>query len=462
MSKQIPSLLAGLLALCFIATAPDAQACKVPVFRYALEHWPPDSYRAVILHRGELSAADEELVLQLEARSGKSANLVVERFDLAQDESTEAGAAQAGLHRLLAKTVGQGYRNLESTQIVLFYPEHSLSGPLAWQGPLTAENIDALLDSPARRQIAKWILDGESAVWVLVKVGDPKQDAAAEETLRKELARLQKELKLADIEVIEAEKEFGENTKVELRLGFKLLVLDRNDPLESVLAETLLRSEDDLMELKEPVAIPVFGRGRSHLALVGKGINPGMIEESCRFLTGDCSCEVKRQNPGVDLVFDVDWDELVVGSAAPERELPPLSGVGLYNEIEIDVDPAQPPAKTATSTKSKANPDSSPMEKSEDRFEEETAAQDIVKANEDKELAHASTAPLAVPPKNVALKNESAGSPTDSVSPAVEGALEISEPFGERVALWLAALVALGAVLVVASMWWLRSQAKHR
>ena len=44
------------------------------------------------------------------------------------------------------------------------------------------------------------------------------------------------------------------------------------------------------------------------------------------FLTGGCQCTVKAQNPGVDLIMNVDWDKLVVPSETIDEELPPLAG----------------------------------------------------------------------------------------------------------------------------------------
>ena len=46
-------------------------------------------------------------------------------------------------------------------------------------------------------------------------------------------------------------------------------------------------------------------------ALVGKGINNDMIDDACTFLSGPCSCQVKRQNPGFDILTSVNWDELL-------------------------------------------------------------------------------------------------------------------------------------------------------
>ena len=59
----------------------------------------------------------------------------------------------------------------------------------------------------------------------------------------------------------------------------------------------LLGSESDLREFNEPIAIPIYGRGRTYFALVGNGINPEMIEENCRFLIGACSVPSEAGKP---------------------------------------------------------------------------------------------------------------------------------------------------------------------
>jgi hypothetical protein len=305
----------------------EALPCKVPVFRYALEYWVPDSYEVVILHRGKLSEHEESMVAKMKEKAADSDGFINMRVQSINVEEN-------GESKLLTQVLGSDFENtIVSPEIVLLYPAESQSGPLAWRGPLTTENVDALFDSPARKQITEWILDGESIVWVLVGVGDPKKDKPAEQLFLSEIPRLEKVIEMRDIDVIKSEKQFGKNTNVELRFGIKLLVLDRNDPKEKIFAATLVRSEKDLEELGQPFAIPVFGRGRAHLSLAGKGINPKMIEATCRFLIGDCSCEIKRLNPGVDLLFAVNWDELVGGTGAPNKPLPELDGVTTYVDV---------------------------------------------------------------------------------------------------------------------------------
>jgi hypothetical protein len=41
-----------------------------------------------------------------------------------------------------------------------------------------------------------------------------------------------------------------------------------------------------------------------------------MIDEDAIFLVGSCSCEVKEQNPGVDLLMQADWVGLVKRQAS--------------------------------------------------------------------------------------------------------------------------------------------------
>ncbi len=409
----------ALVVCLLLAVAPIACACSVPVFRYALEHWRPDPYQAVILSRGSLSEDAEALAAKLEATENGSktyANITVRRVDVQLEEEASE----------LTELLGPKYReSIESPEIVLLYPQSSQSGPLAWRGPLTSENVDALVSSPARRQITEWILDGVSAVWVLVGVGDAEKDKLAEDTLRTELALLEKELKLEDIEIIEAESQYGKDTKVELRLGLKLLVLDRDDPKEKIFAATLIKSEDDLEELGQPVAIPVFGRGRAFLALVGKGINPSNIKESCRFLIGDCSCEVKRLNPGVDLLFAYNWDDLVVGSAGTDQSLPDLVGIGLYSEASLDelkIDSEIPRAEGSE----EATTENSPIETQRDKAPQMTfdVAQEPFKASESTQVDVKATS---------------------------------SSSFGQRLTLWLAVLIALGALLAAIATVRLRS-----
>ena len=60
---------------------------------------------------------------------------------------------------------------------------------------------------------------------------------------------------------------------------------------------------------------------------MGKGIAAETIEEAATFLIGKCSCQVKEQNPGIDLLFTADWKKLAKASPLLERDLPDLTAL---------------------------------------------------------------------------------------------------------------------------------------
>ncbi len=60
-----------------------AAACNVPVFRYALERWHPDPYRATLFHRGQLTEAQQAMVRPWEQPTGSSsANVALQVVDV--------------------------------------------------------------------------------------------------------------------------------------------------------------------------------------------------------------------------------------------------------------------------------------------------------------------------------------------------------------------------------------------
>ena len=84
------------------------------------------------------------------------------------------------------------------------------------------------------------------------------------------------------------------------------------------------------------MVFPLFGRGRALHALVGEGMTASLIDEAARFLTGACQCTVKAQNPGVDLLMNVDWDQLVTPTLEQNRELPPLAGLTGFSDPDAE------------------------------------------------------------------------------------------------------------------------------
>ena len=62
-----------------------ARACSIPVFRYALERWPPDRYGVAVFHRGRLAQADQAVADRLKQRAldeTAPCNMIVRLVDL--------------------------------------------------------------------------------------------------------------------------------------------------------------------------------------------------------------------------------------------------------------------------------------------------------------------------------------------------------------------------------------------
>jgi len=334
---------AGLIALIFFEVVAVGHACQVPVFRFALERWEADSYSLGIVpgSQGKLSAAEEEV-----------------RAFLQSDEEDDVMAANLKV-RINANNVGEG---AEAT-MQLFYPPR-LAGsevPAIWTGALTMENARALIDSPSRHEIVSRLLSGESAIWVLIESGNDEKDDFATSEIEKAFLKAEGELKIPEgvLTTEEARKDSqtgGRDTddvlrsSIPLKIDFSLIRISRNDPVEAIFREMFLHMEDDLGEFRnEPMVFPVFGRGRALEPLIGRGINFENVFEHTSYFCGACSCEIKDQNPGIDLLIAADWEAVIAGSEViVEKSLPSLVGIGALNDTSSTRE------ETATDIKSKA------------------------------------------------------------------------------------------------------------
>lgn len=299
--------------------------CEIPVFRFALERWEPEPYTVCVIHSGPLSDADRRRIKLLRERIEDPRRPAKATLHILDAENVDEDTARLLSHHAVPEA--------GATSLLVLYPPGTKTEQPAWKGPLSAETIERLADSPLRQSIAKRILDGESAVWVLIESGDKEKDDRAETDLRKTLDVMEQHLELPSIEDIQNDEFYEPDTVVKLRLAFDVVRLKTADAAESIFRTMLVRSESDVEEYvgKEPIAVPIFGRGRTYFALVGEGINPDRIEEICQFLIGRCSCTIQKDNPGASLLFAVDWETAVKGSAIPEKKVPELTGIGSYS-----------------------------------------------------------------------------------------------------------------------------------
>ena len=326
---SVAGWLKAAIVLCLLAVV--AEACSVPVFRYALERWQSDPYEVFVFHRGKLTADQQASVDRLtrDGEAGKTfANVRVTTCDLDNNPDPD----------LLELWKAQ---NTETTPFMaVHYPVASRNPTPVWKGPLADSDVTALLKSPMRKTIADRLIKGHTSVFVLLESGDQAADDKAATLLRARLTHLEKNLKLPEI----SEEDIAQGLVLidpeDLKVKFSLLRLSRKNAAESMFIEMLLSSEEDLREEKpQTMAFPIFGRGRALYALVGKGINNDTIDAAGADLTGPCTCTVKEQNPGIDMLMPVAWDELVEKLPEADKPLPPLVGLTGFGEESAKTEP---------------------------------------------------------------------------------------------------------------------------
>lgn len=353
-----------------------AQACSIPVFRFALERWRPDPYRVTLFHRGPLAETDRALLDLLETQQNDFVvNLQVRTVDVTEfkhgpdlkdaPDVKKSPDGPDGKDAEARKDDQQLYASLgepEAPVVVVRYPTHLQIPVPVWSGPFSRDAVDRLTGSPLRREIVRRLVDGQTAVWLLLECGQPEKDKAAAKLVEEQLKALEQKLKLPELA-----PQDNLLASAPLKLAFSVLRVPRGDA-EQPLVQMLLHSEPDLPELSDqPMVFPVFGRGRALLPLVGAGITEDNVHSSATFLVGSCSCEVKELNPGFDLLLSADWDQLLatdgVALTPPSGSSTVSGGAGKTPPGEPELVPipsgASPaPAAAATVSPQLASPQS--------------------------------------------------------------------------------------------------------
>lgn len=295
MRKLLLTALA-VLGICMSWTPIKANACAIPVFRYALERWPPYPYQIIVFHDKALDKKEEDAIEAIEESYSNLSGWHVDLNDKLPEE--------------LSLIWEEEKKKADLPWLVVRYPEQFwgvVDSKTFWSGPFDLQKLSEVTSSPARTELVQNMLRGISSVWVYVEGGDKENDDAKVKILKDRLAMIKKEAILPP----EAFEEVGQGEMadtVPLKIDFEIIRLARDDPKEQVFLNMLLKTERELGKHKnEPMFFPVFGQGRALWALIGKGINDEMIDRICEFMLGDCSCEIKDLNPGVDLLITADW-----------------------------------------------------------------------------------------------------------------------------------------------------------
>lgn len=280
-SKRFPrvALLAPLLAMLALEAV---HGCNVPVFYFALFEWRANPHRLAL---GESPKGAD--VASIKDRVNRS----VANVEMDSPSST-----------------------IPAGHVQIRFPK---TNRLWWDAPLPGNDpqkgLDLLLDSPARQQVVHQLESGVSVVWVFLDSGDKKIDDAAFGQFTGRLKYLQKvvELPAADNGNQIEEGPDPNKSPVPLKIAFSAVRVSRNDPREVGFVAQLLNVIPDLHAIKTPMAYPVFGRALMMAPLYGENLTNAHIDRWTEYAAGACSCQVKDQNPGFDLLVTADWDHFL-------------------------------------------------------------------------------------------------------------------------------------------------------
>ncbi len=431
----------GLLAATALGSASCAvvTACDTPVYRYAMYRWEPAPYELYCFHRQQLDetgVAIRDVVDRLGGSQPPAANLMFVAVDVEQDKELKG----------VPPDVKDAW--LKSPQQTPWYLVASPVGRHVHAGSLTVDQVVALTDSPRRTAIGELLAAGRAGVYVLLTGDDPGANQQAEAEIRQVLD----DLAAGRLALYAPPTDSSAAPSNPTLPEFGLITFPRTELSEKWLVDCLLGLEPDLQTSSEPMAFLVYGRGRAIFSCLGKGICRDNLEQDITFITGACSCTVKEQNPGVDLLMRYDWNrvatELSQRFGTEEGSLYRFGGDMLFPELMLPADDL--PAATASDATSAAP-----------GGVEQVAAAELVPPLADSIDATPSAAeraattgepPLAVPPKST----PSAG--TAGAPPTTDGAvvdLTHTDPVARtwHTTLWVGGGLAGALVVLLAATW---------
>lgn len=313
-----------------------AVACNVPVFRFALERWQADASELVVFFDSKLAPDDEALISGLEESSvakGGSSNLAVIRQDVHGEMTPENQRLWESLQSAAGHTSGSG----RSESVTLpFAVARAAKGKDKvvnhWRGSLAQLRDAGLLSSPVRDELVKRLQNGDAVVWLLIRSKDETLTAKARDLLKQQCEILPGELELPEGIGLPGSELYSE---VPLLLQFSVLEVDPADVKEAYLVRQLTGFQSEAAAAGQPLIVPVFGRGRALEVIPGSELSAELIHDLTEFLCGACSCQVKEQNPGFDLLLTTNWNKALFGEDAELPPEPPKVGSGQKKTPEL-------------------------------------------------------------------------------------------------------------------------------
>lgn len=295
--RSLPAI--RLLAIVGVFAAAATIACETPVYRYAMYRWQPAPYEVYFFHDADPEDQHKQVADLLESfgrGSDTPANIAYLTVNIAEDKELAS----------VPPDVKKAWEAREDKSLPAYFISTPYGVGLAFE-KLDTATVKALIESPARKSLAAQLETGKLGVFVMLTGNDEAETKQTEETMTDlvdEVRSGKVSLYVSPTEADDAEE--GEEAKGNTDLGF--IQIDRNNEEEKWFVRSLLAMEPELDKEERPMVFLVYGRARALLPYIGKGITRENLLREIEFVSGACSCTVKEQNPGVDLLVRYDWE----------------------------------------------------------------------------------------------------------------------------------------------------------
>jgi hypothetical protein len=320
-------VLASVIAAATVGLPGDAAACDTPVYRYATYRWKREPLLVVRLNQGkELSAETVAVKQAVEAlRDDEEAPANIDWFQL--DISADPGLSalppwvRTNVLRPADESPGAAESDTAEDQPPAAAESEYLIFAPGWvllhRGAVSVADVRALAACPAATALNNKLTADNTCLFIVLAQEDADATKVAQQTVAAVIKKLQAgEIDLAPQTPAFAAEETTDGPAAETEPGVKnayaaeMFTVRRDNPQDAWFVRQLLAIEPDLPELTEPMVFPVYGRGRALPPFVGKGITEDNLRQCLYWISGPCSCTVKDQNPGAELLTRKDFEAL--------------------------------------------------------------------------------------------------------------------------------------------------------
>lgn len=276
-------------------------ACKTPVYKYAILNWNERDYYQVLRIYDSTKKQidiDPEVKKQFEGKEYIT-NVGFIPIDISQD---------------LDQMYGEDFKTfLKANMGDKTAPFHIIMNPrknVIYNGDLKADDIPKLIMSPKRVELAQKLSIGKIML-ILVESTDAEKNKKAIDEIKKGIK------KSIDIELdIRSQGEDPTAPPIDKKtlkpIDMEFVTVNPSDANETWFYRQLIKVNPKLEASNEPMVFGIVGRGFVFdQCLVGEYLTEEQIVNMAIFLSGPCSCTVKAENGGVDILTSWDWDKTI-------------------------------------------------------------------------------------------------------------------------------------------------------